>query len=236
MARIRHPGCHPSVTTVTTYHNHRQRVVMGVQRGQADTVHRDERSPLLAAERDRRGQPVRPDLRHRLNRHARLRRRGHGCRGMARNADKHTDRQHRGCGGPRAVQVTMRERRRRQLTLASSDGSNSLGSNGSTLLRSASSIAANSSRSSCDSRAGMPLSPPTALRHTGSRPGVLRIPAVRPTTAIPTRMRHPTSRTRHARIGHRRAASRAAIAASSRNSHLPWHVRYFVAGGRSERQ
>jgi hypothetical protein len=28
MARIRNPGCHPSVTTVTTYHNHRQRVVM----------------------------------------------------------------------------------------------------------------------------------------------------------------------------------------------------------------
>src|SRR4051794_32970556 len=62
-----------------------------------------------------------------------------------------------------AVQVTRPDLRRRQFTLPSSDGSSTWGSIGPAPSRPA--IVTKSSRSSCDSRAGMPLSSPMALRH-----------------------------------------------------------------------
>src|ERR1700721_954261 len=99
---------------------------MGVQRSQADAVHQDKRSPLLAAERDRRGQPVVPTR----------------ALGWPATPTSTPIASTAAAAAP-AVHVTMRDRRRRQLTLASRDGSNSSG-NDSTPLRS--SIAANSSR------------------------------------------------------------------------------------------
>src|ERR1700757_3375659 len=66
-----------------------------------------------------------------------------------------------------ATQVVTRVRRRRQRTVAHNDGKSSGDISGVADDEPDSAIAATSSRSSWESRAGMPLSSPTASRHAG---------------------------------------------------------------------
>ena len=75
MAGVGYPGRQLGVGAVAVHHHHRQLVVVGVHRRQADAPQVDDGAPVLAAERHRRGQRLGANLGHRQCRHARLRRR-----------------------------------------------------------------------------------------------------------------------------------------------------------------
>lgn len=183
------PSRQPCLAAVTTHHNHGQRVVGSIRRRQADAPQVDERpqgSPLIDTVDANSCVPT-------------------WAIGSADTAARcgaaewpctptSTPIASTAAAADEATQVISRVRRRRLCTAASNDGNNSGDSPEATTVGADSLIAATSSRSSWDSRAGTPQSSVTAPGIRGNRPGALRIRGGRPQTMLPTRKLHPTSR------------------------------------------
>ena len=167
VAGFGHPGRQPGLAAVATHHDHRQRVMVRVQRSQADAAQVDRRPPVLAGDRTVEASRLVPTCA------IGWRSRGHLLRRRQRNNP-----------GPRRTRrppAPPRPRPRPPRSSCGCGGGASAPSPAATAITRATSpvspdvpavvpdslIAATSSRSSCESRAGTPLSSATASRHAG---------------------------------------------------------------------